>query len=788
MKGDVDRHTYIIDNTEIPKAGPDPAKNRDNFIEKLTNAYTDVMINDNNKYILLTLLSYNTLFAGAQLVTTYKNSIKPPKSTIQYRSELYGGLPQFNINKTDEKYTIVIRAAYVIKENRQQSIIGDEYVRTKWSIDLNFTTDSMSGSATFTIDPVPKDIDFLDIATSLSTSRTARNIERIKQDLVHKWVHNDTIRDKKTFKAQLAANSKNQANAKRKSNNATRKRSNSITKLAEKPLGFLKSTRFGFNTPDRARYRKLIPAVKLELEKLFEDNYNEVDRALNTQCMTDFFIHYIQELEKAGIAPGEPAAIAYYLTNGCNKSLLEVIDKSISLLLKELKDLITATKAPRPVNIPTSVNSKYSIANKLIARLIIFLDIYRKQEKDDGINELLSIFLKELDPIRDSDKLSSLRIPMTNLITALSDIRGVSLSLRLKTQSNRGKNSPICDIEAKIAPMVNAKYNQVWEHWLNRYIRYADPKAADKTHMPLTLSRMALSDKINILFFKIYLEYERLVQLAKPVLLKNSSLGACISPKDIFLQIERANSIRKGKYEDLEHFIKEIFLKIYRQIFMIQYIKTGSPEISEEQINTILSSIRVPPIREVSNRFYVPRTGNGRKNSNYAFPNLVSILYALENAPEIHPTEFELLSDEEFKGLLERIPSFSVSELYGLIQSIESKTNYNTQSRGYKRIQAILKKANEARSQSASLPNLPFPTEQDFITPELNVQFVPTPPNKLRSVTPQPPPNKPGSAVPQPPPNKPGSASIGGFRYSTQKKQNKKHRKTRRSVLRILAN
>jgi hypothetical protein len=783
------RSIHTINNIKsTPMKNSHNNANVDNFVNALKEAYPDLMSNDYSEYFILTLLSYNMTFTSAKLVNIYANSIHL-SNHIKYNSINAGGLVEYNLRKAGDQYEILIKTGYKIVEDQgwnteRESSIRPTYVRVEWKIRLDST---MHGPATCTIEPVPRDIDFLDIATGLSKSRSSNDIEITINRLANLWISDLTIKDRKaliaTYKAQLAASSKNQANAKRKSNNATRKRSNSITKLAEKPLGFLKTTRFGFNTPDRARYRKLIPAVKLELENLFEDNYNEVDRALNTQCMTDFFIHYIQELEKAGIAPGEPAAIAYYLTNGCNKSLLEVIDKSISLLLKELKVLINATKAPRPVNIPTSANAKYSIANKLIDRLIIFLNIYKKQTIDDGINKLLSAFLKELFTIKDSDKLPSLRIPMTNLITALRDIRGVNPSFPLKNATNRGKNSPICDIEAEIAPIVNEKYSQVWDHWLNRYIRYEDPKDAGKTSKPLTLSHMAPPDKINILFFKIYLEYERLVQLVKTVSRNNSLFDACISPKGILLQIERANSIRKGKYEDLEHFIKQIFLKIYRQIFMIEYIHRGSPEISPDQVDTILSSIRVPPIREVSNRFYVPRPGNrgSSTNSNYAFPNLVSILYALENAPEIHPTEFELLSDEEFKGLLERIPSFSVSELYGLIQSIESKTNYNTKSRGYIRIQTILKEAKEAmvkaaRSRSQSLPTRPFSTENGFITPEPNAPFVPTPPNKSRSAT------------PQPPPNKPRSASIGGFRYLTQKKQNKKHRRTRRSKGRKSAN
>ena len=763
------RCSYTINDTLFVKN--DPTSIIDRFISILTDYDKDIMENKDKKYILLTLLSYNMLVAGAQLVNTYANS---KTSGIKYISELL--ISKFYLKKDNLYDSITIKSAYRIFVGNPNSIISDTYVRTEWSMRLDFHATPMNGKATFTIVPVPRDIDFLDMATELSKSKTSADIKKIKKDLVLLFLENDTVIDKKsfapfvaTYKAKKLKNSKNSANA-------TRKRSNSITKLAEKPLTFFKKTTFGFNTPDRARYRKLIPAVKLELEKLFEDNYNEVDSALNTQCMTDFFIHYIQELEKVGIAPGEPAAIAYYLTNGCNKSLLEVIDKSISLLLKELKVLINATNAPRPVNRPTSANAKYSIANKLIDRLIIFLNIYEKQTIDDGINKLLSAFLTELFPIKDSNKLPSLTFPMLKLITALRNIRGVKLSLSLKNATNRGKNSPICAIEAKIAPIVNTKYSQIWDHWLNRYIGYVDPKDADKRSSPLTLSHMAPPDKINILFFKIYLEYERLVQLVKTVSRNNSSFDACISPKDILVQIERANSIRKGKYEDLEHFIKQIFLKIYRQIFMIEYIKHGSPEISPDQVDTILSSIRVPPITEISNRFYAPRTGSGMNRnskelnaSSYTFSRLVSILHALENTPEIHPTKFELLSDAAFKGLLGRIPSFSVSELYGLIQSIESKTNYNTKSRGYIRIQTILQKAKEAKEAKEAMG-------QDFITPKPNAPFVPTPPNKSRSAT------------PQPPPNKPRSASIGGFRYLTQKKQNKKHRRTRRSKGRKSAN
>ena len=542
------------------------------------------------------------------------------------------------------------------------------------------------------------------------------------------FLKHDAIVDKKSFapfvaryKAKKLQNSRNQANA-------TRKRSNSITKLAEKPLTFFKKTTFGFNTPDRARYRKLIPAIKLELEKLFKDNYNEVDTALNTQCMKDFFIHYIQELEKAGIAPGEPAAIAYYLTNGCTESLNAIIHKTIESLSKELK---------RVAALPTKTEADCKIINILATRLKIFVSIYYKTKdyskkgEHDTVDKLINLILTELYDIKETNlipyhlvlNLNDLRkflnhkgyhnyyhadnirprssnvVPTTYAAVSESSASVETANLLFKSAINKGKNSPICQTRfEKIftedqKQAINKKIITDWAHWRELLL--------DKKTYGSILTNIEELNKKYILYmciYKIYREYTRLSKLIKLSTELPPDIYDCIvnAEKKIIPELDEAfgiitkqNTNNVQSAVSLLRYMEAIYTKIYLLAYMISFKKTNNINLRVSPLPLLkLDEKRIPT------KYYMPASGQ--------------------------------------KGT-------RISIVLKLFETLETKA-------------------------SSIQPAPPF--------------MIPTPNAPLTGV---------GSAsIVPPPPNKPGMRISGG-RKQTKKQHRtpKKHRKTRRSKLRI---
>jgi len=602
------RCSYTINDTLFVKN--DPTSIIDRFISILTDYDKDIMENKDKKYILLTLLSYNMLVAGAQLVNTYANS---KTSGIKYISELL--IAKFYLKKDNLYDSITIKSAYRIFVGNPNSIISDTYVRTEWSMRLDFHATPMNGKATFTIVPVLSDIDLLDMATELSKSKTSADIKKIKKDLLLLFLENDTVIDKKsfapfvaTYKAKKLKNSKNSANA-------TRKRSNSITKLAEKPLTFFKKTTFGFNTPDRARYRKLIPAIKLELENLFEDNYNEVDRALNTQCMTDFFIHYIQELEKAGIAPGEPAAIAYYLTNGCTESLNAIIRKTIESLSKELK---------RVAALPTKTEADCKIINILATRLKIFVSIYYKTKDYSGkgdkdtVHKLINLILTELYDVKDRNL-----IPY-HFVSQLNDLRkflrhhghhnyyhgynsAPNNSLERSNSLPNSINSPefrtlfeeIFNRDQMQA--INTKISDYWAHWRKLLL--------DKKTFGSLFNEINTNYILYMYIYKIYREYTRLSKLIKISKTPPSATYTRIldTAKKIIPKLDEAFSIITTNSVQVSQSLKymeTIYTQIYLLAYMVLFINNKTIDLAKSPLPFLELDEKTIPAR-----YYIPASG-----------------------------------------------------------------------------------------------------------------------------------------------------------------------------------